>query len=143
MLALIPQPKSHQIPLLIACAKRTQHIQTRGPTMAATAAIAKALDLKEKGNQAFKNGEYRAAMTAYHEIFMYVHGYSEGNAGAATLPGQTTRPVTKEEMDQIHELKLAHFCNLAMCHMKVVLTPEVPPVMHAAATLSPTNAPSV
>ena len=83
--------------------------------MAATAAIAKALDLKEKGNQAFKNGEYRAAMTAYHEIFMYVHGYSEGNAGAATLPGQTTRPVTKEEMDQIHELKLAHFCNLAMC----------------------------
>jgi Tfp pilus assembly protein PilF len=53
---------------------------------------------------------------------MYVHGYSSsssgGGGGMAGLPGKTTTPVTAEEMAQIKELKLAHFCNLAMCHMK-------------------------
>lgn len=83
--------------------------------------IAKALDLKEKGNEAFKNGDYKKAMTAYHEIYMYVHGYSEGSA---RVPGQTTVQVTREEMAQIQELKLAHHCNLAMCHMKIGNIPK-------------------
>lgn len=34
------------------------------------------------------------------------------------MPGKTTTPVSPEEMAQIRELKVAHFCNLAMCHMK-------------------------
>ena len=79
--------------------------------------IAKALELKESGNQHFKAGEYKKAMTAYHEIFMYVHGFSEGSSNK--IPGQTTQPVTSEEMRQIRELKLAHHSNLAMCHMKL------------------------
>ena len=52
---------------------------------------------------------------------MYVHGYSQGGEGtgmAAAIPGQTTTPVSSAEMAQIRELKIAHFCNLAMCHMK-------------------------
>jgi len=79
--------------------------------------IEKALALKEEGNQRFKEGNYQAAMTAYHQIFMYVHGYSS-SGGAAGMPGKTTTPVTSEEMAQIRELKVAHHCNLAMCHMK-------------------------
>ena len=80
--------------------------------------ISKALELKEAGNQAFKQGEYKKAMAAYHEIFMYVHGFSEGSS-PSPIPGQTTRPVTSEEMAQIRELKLAHHSNLAMCNMKL------------------------
>ena len=116
--------------------------------------IAKALELKEEGNQHFKEGNYQKAMAAYHQvgacttdtvrgyararplqrrplrvpcfsrvpqIFMYVHGYSStagGGGGSAGLPGQTTTPVSAEEMAQIRELKIAHHCNLAVCHMK-------------------------
>jgi len=56
-------------------------------------------------------------MTSYHQIFMYVHGYSSSSS-ATGMPGKTTTPVTPEEMAQIRELKVAHHCNLAMCHMK-------------------------
>ena len=107
--------------------------------------IGKALALKEEGNKHFKEGKYQQAIAAYHQvclqarrhcacpvryhicpscvqIFMYVHGYSEssggGGGGGAGMPGQTTKPVTPEEMAQIKELKVAHFCNLAMCHMR-------------------------
>ena len=81
--------------------------------------IAKALELKAQGNEAFKAGSYKEAMVAYHQIFMYVHGFSEGSTGAAAMPGQTTQPVSPATMAQIKELKLVHFNNLAMCHMKL------------------------
>ena len=82
--------------------------------------IAKAQALKEEGNAAFKAGDYPKAIAAYHQIFMYVHGYSlsSGGSGGAGLPGQTTAPATVEEMAIIKELKLVHFNNLAMCHLK-------------------------
>eukprot|EP00325_Prymnesiales_sp_UTEX-LB-985_P005138 CAMPEP_0174697336 /NCGR_PEP_ID=MMETSP1094-20130205/3229_1 /TAXON_ID=156173 /ORGANISM="Chrysochromulina brevifilum, Strain UTEX LB 985" /LENGTH=264 /DNA_ID=CAMNT_0015894289 /DNA_START=44 /DNA_END=838 /DNA_ORIENTATION=- len=79
--------------------------------------IEKARALKEEGNQRFKEGNYPAAMAAYHQIYMYVHGYSSSGSSAG-MPGKTTTPVTSEEMAQIRELKVAHHCNLAMCHMK-------------------------
>ena len=69
---------------------------------------------------------------------MYVHGFSEGAGGGMNL-GQTTMPVTKEEMVTIRELKVraprvaaaapglqptrapqvAHYSNLGVCHMKL------------------------
>lgn len=81
--------------------------------------IAKALELKEQGNEAFKQGDYRKAMGAYHEIFMYVHGFSEGAASSNVMPGGTTVPVSAEQMTQIRELKIAHHSNLAICLLKV------------------------
>lgn len=90
--------------------------------------ISKAQALKEEGNLAFKNGDYQQAMTAYHQIFMYVHGYSLSSGGAVMgMPGQTTTPVTAEEMTTIKELKLVHFNNLAMCHLK-----QTPPNLEKA-----------
>lgn len=81
--------------------------------------IATAVALKAAGNAAFKEGRYQDAITAYHQIFMYVNGYSASSGlGTGGMPGQTTTPATPEEMAQIRELKLAHHCNLAMCHMK-------------------------
>ena len=74
--------------------------------------------LKDEGNQHFKTGDYPKAIAAYHQIFMYVHGYSVGSSGSAGMPGQTSVPVSAEEMAQIKELKLTHFNNLAMCHLK-------------------------
>lgn len=84
----------------------------------AEANIAKALELKAQGNEAFKAGNYKEAMVAYHQIFMYVHGFSEGSS-SQTMPGQTTQPVSAGTMAQIKELKVVHFSNLAMCHLKL------------------------
>ena len=84
--------------------------------------IARAQALKEEGNAAFKGGDYKKAMAAYHQIFLYVHGYSlssGGSSGASGIPGQTTTPVSAEEMKVIKELKLVHFNNLAMCYLKL------------------------
>ena len=121
--------------------------------------IAKALELKEEGNAAFKAGEYKQAMVHYHQvprgaafcqsrlcvaslrlpaqhaciappprackhhrscgarpatsphvpylptqIFMYVHGFSEGSAsstGQTGMPGQTTKPVSPQMIPQM------------------------------------------
>ena len=49
--------------------------------MAAADNIAKALSLKEEGNTCFKAGDYKGAMAAYHQIFMYVHGFSASSGG--------------------------------------------------------------
>lgn len=50
------------------------------------------------------------------QIFMYVHGYSASaqgsSGGGAMLPGQTTTPVTVEEMALIKELKLVRLAAL-------------------------------
>jgi len=84
--------------------------------------ISTAFQLKDQGNAAFKEGDFPAAISAYHQIFMYVNGYSStgrpSGGGGGGLPGQTTKEVTPEEMAQIKELKVAHHCNLAMCFMK-------------------------
>ena len=99
-----------------------------GMSSEVAANISKAQALKEEGNLAFKNGDYQQAMTAYHQIFMYVHGYSLSSGGAVMgMPGQTTTPVTAEEMTTIKELKLVHFNNLAMCHLK-----QTPPNLEKA-----------
>ena len=52
------------------------------------------------------------------QIYMYVHGYSVSSTANLGIPGSTTTPVSDEEMKTIRELKLAHFCNLGMCHLK-------------------------
>jgi tetratricopeptide (TPR) repeat protein len=81
--------------------------------------ISTAVALKEQGNSAFKEGDYAKAMVAYHQIYMYVNGYSSGGGGGGLgLPGSTTKEVSPQEMAQISELKVAHHSNLAMCHMK-------------------------
>ncbi|KAL1521202.1 hypothetical protein AB1Y20_022753 [Prymnesium parvum] len=100
--------------------------------------IAKALQLKDEGNAHFKAGEYVAAMTAYHQIFLYVHGFSEGAASPA-FPGQTTRPVSAAEMAQIRELKLAHFSNLALCHLKLGNVPKAKVNCSKALQIDPKN----
>ena len=82
--------------------------------------LAKARELKAQGNEAFKAGDYKAAMVHYHQIYMYVHGFSEGSSGSGSaMPMQTTKSVDRETMAQLCELKVVHFSNLAMCHLKL------------------------
>lgn len=102
----------------------------RARTVAAN--ISKAQALKEQGNAHFKEGQYPQAIAAYHQasrahhrcqrfrrpfvqsasrvsqIFMYVHGYSQSSGSSSGMPGQTTTPVTPEEMALIKELKLVY-----------------------------------
>ncbi len=110
--------------------------------------IAKAQELKVEGNEHFKAGDYQLAMRAYHQvcrppptarthyapaitpararaqIYMYVHGYALNDSSLGGFPGQTTTPVSKSEMVTIRELKINHFCNLAMCHLKLGNLPK-------------------
>lgn len=85
--------------------------------------ISKALELKAAGNDAFKRGEYKEAMGSYHAMYMYLHGFSEqkpdtgGNPAAGGF--KTTAGASKEEMSTVHELKVLHHSNLAMCLMKM------------------------
>ena len=86
--------------------------------------ISKARALKEEGNVHFKAGEYKKAMTSYHQIFLHVHGFgSAASMGGMAGTAKSMTPLTAEQQAAIHELKLAHHSNLAMCHLKIA-TPE-------------------
>ncbi|EOD23280.1 hypothetical protein EMIHUDRAFT_239918 [Emiliania huxleyi CCMP1516] len=105
--------------------------------------LAKAAALKEEGNEAFKRGDYKAAMIAYHQIYMYVHGFSEtsGGAGASSspagLPWSPRKSVTEAETAQLRSLKVAHFSNLAACHLKLGAVPKARDCCSKALALDP------
>ena len=69
---------------------------------------------------------------------MYVHGFSEGTS-KATMPGQTTTPVTPEQMAAIRDLKMAHFSNLSMCHLKLGNVEKARDNCSKALAIDPTN----
>ena len=102
---------------------------------AAAVNIAKAKELKAQGNEAFKAGNYNAAMVHYHQIFMYVHGFSEGSGSSQSMPGQTTQPVSAETMKEIKDLKVVHFSNLAACHLKLGQSARAAAVLQQALLL--------
>jgi len=106
--------------------------------MSAQTNIDKAIELKQQGNEFFKAGNFKKAMVSYHEIFMYVHGFSEGST-KSMMPGQTTTPVTPEQMAAIRELKVAHFSNLSMCHLKLGNVERARDNCTKALAIDPTN----
>ena len=109
----------------------------------ATDNIAKALGYKEEGNTHFKAGEYKKAMVAYHNIFMYVHGFSEkrdaGSSSAGLMPGSTTQAISPEQWKQVSELKVASASNLAMCHLKLGNTEKARDNCTKALAIEPAN----
>ena len=109
----------------------------------ATDNIAKALGYKEEGNAHFKAGEYKKAMVAYHNIFMYVHGFSEkrdaGSSSAGLMPGSTTQAISPEQWKQVSELKVASASNLAMCHLKLGNTEKARDNCTKALAIEPAN----
>lgn len=85
--------------------------------------IAKAEAFREAGKVHFQAGNYRAALAEYHQIYLYVNGFSAKGASAdkaSGLPSSASQPsVTEDEMVRINELKFVHFSNVALCLMKL------------------------
>lgn len=88
-------------------------------------AIEQARALREEGNRLFKAGEVRQALAEYHKIYMYVHGYKARGGDPASalssfpMPQNNASDATDEEMAQLNELKLVHFSNVGLCHLKL------------------------
>lgn len=94
----------------------------------ASANIAMAFARKEAGNVLFKAGAFEKAIREYQQIFAFVDCYDGGSG-----------PTTSEETAQIKELKVAHFSNLAMCHLKLGHTEQARASCSEAIAIDPGN----
>lgn len=88
--------------------------------------IARANVLKEEGNAAFKKGDIKAAMRAYHQANMFVKGLDTARAGAGFVPsGLGAKPLTPELSAAISKMEVALNLNLAACHAKTEMWNKV------------------
>lgn len=92
------------------------------------AAIVKAHELRERGKELFQAGDYKGALVEYHQIYMYVTGFSMKGGGSAemmsSMLGGAQQSVTDEEMTHLRELKFVHFSNVGLCHFKLGNLPK-------------------
>jgi len=84
---------------------------------------------REVGKAHFQAGDYKAALVEFHQIYMYVHGFSpKGGSGdmMAGLGGKASSEahVGVDDMRRVNELKLVHFSNVALCHLKLGNAPK-------------------
>ncbi|KAJ1618745.1 hypothetical protein T492DRAFT_1090557 [Pavlovales sp. CCMP2436] len=86
---------------------------------AAAVAISKAETFQEAGRAHYQAGDYKAALAEYHAIFMYVHGHTGQQDAFAGLGGGSRPRVSENEMRRLAELKLVHFSNVGLCHLKL------------------------
>ena len=81
----------------------------------ASGKIARARELKDEGNLAFKAGEYRGALKKYHHALMYTKGVSS-QGSLSVLPGLEEalgRVASKEEKKAANEIALVVFNNMS------------------------------
>lgn len=80
--------------------------------------------LKRQANVLFKRGELKRALRSYAKVFAYVNGLSvQGDAMAQYAAGASGMSATKEEGEQIEQLKVAVWSNMAFCHVKLGTNP--------------------
>lgn len=91
-----------------------------GESLAETSAgkIAKALELKEEGNAAFKAGDYKRAIKKYHHVLMYTKAVTSPSDLQSMIPGLPELSVkkfhaTEEEKAVATELAVTISNNLA------------------------------
>ncbi|KAI9137504.1 hypothetical protein BKA69DRAFT_893650 [Paraphysoderma sedebokerense] len=83
--------------------------------------IQKGKELKDKGNQHFKNGEIQVAIRSYHESLLYLSGlvrpdkqdavpFVSGSSGQA--------PLTDTEKEDARSAIVAVYNNMCACHIK-------------------------
>ncbi|KAG8458617.1 hypothetical protein KFE25_008414 [Diacronema lutheri] len=99
---------------------------------------------REVGKAHFQAGDYKAALVEFHQIYMYVHGFSpKGGSGdmMAGLGGKASSEahVGVDDMRRVNELKLVHFSNVALCHLKLGNAPKCITYCTRALGLDPDN----
>ncbi|CEG36879.1 FKBP-type peptidyl-prolyl cis-trans isomerase [Plasmopara halstedii] len=81
--------------------------------------------LKRQGNLYVKKGEPKRALASYAKVFAYVNGLSvAGDAMSQYAQGAVGVTATKAEGDQIQDIKIAVWANMALCHLKLGEQPE-------------------
>mmetsp|Transcript_86772 Transcript_86772/g.250683 ORF Transcript_86772/g.250683 Transcript_86772/m.250683 type:complete len:217 (-) Transcript_86772:197-847(-) len=90
-----------------------------------TALIETAEDHKRRGNEFFKEGNYKRALGSYHKVFCYVNGLripgetSEADQYSSMMGGSKASQVPAEKVDMVKLLKQSTFLNMAACYLKV------------------------
>jgi hypothetical protein len=89
----------------------------------ASSAIRKAHAFRDKGKELFQAGDFKGALVEYHQIYMYVTGFSMKGGGSAemmsSMLGGAQQSVGEDEMTHLRELKFVHFSNVGLCHFKL------------------------
>jgi len=81
--------------------------------------LARANVLKEEGNVAFKKGDWKGAMRAYHQANLFVKGLDTARAGSGFVPaGIGAKPLPADQVEAIAKMEVALNLNLAACHAK-------------------------
>jgi tetratricopeptide (TPR) repeat protein len=79
--------------------------------------IAEAMRLKNEGNDFFKDGRYKKAITVYSKVFAYIWQPSAEVKQYAQGAGDTE--VSEDQSSSIVSLRLACWGNIASCHLKL------------------------
>ncbi|KAG6851119.1 hypothetical protein H0H93_000999 [Arthromyces matolae] len=77
---------------------------------------------KETGDQAFKNGDVKAALFSYHETLMYLLGLDKNalqslGVGPSTTP-QKDKDGKDKEKTEVDDMIEKVYANMSACHMK-------------------------
>ncbi|PFH53168.1 hypothetical protein AMATHDRAFT_1587 [Amanita thiersii Skay4041] len=88
-------------------------------TQPVSAKINTAKQKKDTGDQAFKNGDLKAALQSYHEALMYLVGLDKNalesmGASSSAKPGSPE----SEQKTEIDELISKIYANMSACHIK-------------------------
>lgn len=88
--------------------------------------IQEAESFKAKGNERFKEGDYRKALGAYHRVFCYVNGLqipgekSEASSYTDMMgKSNTANLVPVEKVEDMKKLKHSTNLNMAFCYLKL------------------------
>ncbi|CAM9560104.1 unnamed protein product, partial [Phaeothamnion confervicola] len=79
-----------------------------------------ATELKDKGNELFKAGDYKAARASYARVFAYVNGLRDRNSLMKEYEDSLGRaPVSTDDEGEIGRLAVTANANLAMVALKL------------------------
>lgn len=76
-----------------------------------TEKLAKATEYKTKGNQHFKTGNHKSALSSYNFAYLYVKGLDSD----LSLAGLQSSSLTPAQKSEIHQLTVSILNNTAMC----------------------------
>lgn len=76
------------------------------------------LELKQKGNDFIKIGEYKKACHLYNKIFLYINGLNSNVGDVLSGGNQTKKPKNQQEIE-IQQLRISVHLNLSLCYLKL------------------------
>ncbi|KAI9596492.1 hypothetical protein BDF19DRAFT_15133 [Syncephalis fuscata] len=85
--------------------------------MNVTEKIERATQLKDQGNESFKQDDRKVALRHYHEAVMFLHGLN-GPRDVFIPPNRSGETVTEAQATDIDGLLASIYSNISACHLK-------------------------